>query len=454
MDGDRGRSSGSAESSGEVRGVVDRVDSPVESRVADDRGGEVLRAGIVRRRRRWRWSSVAALIVVVSGLLVLRDRDAATRSRTGPTPATVEYAAVFVRDEMTLVARRPDGREQIIWQVPTEIRASHKIQNVGVRVYASAAGWVAVTGIKSEGFFFVDLLNPDRAPRFVGVIGPSGGHATTGSWNPAGTLFAAVERDRYSVVIDPATGDVTQLATGSPPVGFWPTWAADGSAILLGAAEPACVAVSADRRPYPGVKSRDLVMAPVDGGPVQDLIPKLADGRNRVYESGLWAVDNHCRVGAPFADVDSVAVVGFYTDTWVESVDVPGTIRESAFATSRPALWVLSTDPDHVFLHEVVAPTFATYGGPGTRSVRQVNRVAADNRGDPSIDLVAVAPDDSAVAVQTYTSAYGTTVGGVVTVARPGYVYLLPTDEEPAATLRGTFAGFVPVSLLDRLPAR
>jgi hypothetical protein len=414
--------------------------------VTEDRG----------HRGRWAIAVAAGLVAAtVSTLVILQqirepaptdhpDITTPAPSTLSPTPTTAVVPAsssdavvVSLTKSGDLVASGSDGTQHVLGQVPAavvESEATHYAPGATpyLHAFVSATGWVAVTGVASEGFWFFDLNDPSREARFVALEGPPGGHESQGSWNPAGTLFAAVELSRTAAIIDPATGELTKLDSTDPPVGYPPTWTADGSGILTGAAAPACV-TGATTEP------RSLAIAPITGEPELASVPALADGRNHVAGDGIWSNDNRCGADpqdgslAPLTDVVVVGPTG--AQTWIDGSDVaPAVVKGSVFASTRPTLWALTGDDGsrQMALYEVSSP----------HTLRVVNAVV-DGVIDGSFAFIsAVAPDDSAV---------------VVLMNGPGgdqTFYLLPTDGSRTATLDGNFAGFIPRSLVDDLSTR
>ena len=359
----------------------------------------------------------------------------ATPTSTPATSGESSVGTTAVNDDGELVATRPDGTRQSLGQIPSVILASERI--VGgwapgatpyVGAFVSSTGWVAITGMVSEGFWFYDLGDSSRAPRFVDLAGLPGGHTSAGSWNPAGTLFAAVELGRTAAIIDPATGEISRLDSTDAPLGYPPTWTADGSGLLTGSQPPACV--TAD----PTV-SRSLGIVPIDGGPEITMIPALADGRNLVAPDGIWAHDDTCgpESSAGITPISDVVVVGPHgPQSWVGATDVaPAVLSGSAFASTRSTLWVVALDSasGQIRLYDVTAPS----------DIRLANVVEEASVDGEFALISSVAADDSAV---------------VVLVDGPGSrrsFVLVPTDGSPTTTLEGEFGGFVPLPLLDAL---
>ena len=386
-----------------------------------------------RHRGRWGIAVVAGLVAaMVSTLVILQQirepaptdhpdiTTPAPSSTSSPTQTTAVVPAssndpvvVTLHKNGELVAYGSDGTEHVLGQVPAavgESEASHYSPGATpyLHAFVSATGWVAVTGFASEGFWFFDLADPSREARFVELQGRPGGHESQGAWNPAGTLFATVELSRTAVIIDPASGTLTRLDSTNPPVGYPPTWTADGSGILTGTPPPVCVTGTS-------APSREFAVAPIDGSAEVPQADDLADGPNNVLSDGIWSNDNRCA-----------------TDQWVDATDLaPSVLKASAFATTRPTLWALTEDRNsrQVALYEVSA----------AHITRLVNTVANGVVDGSFAFVAAVAPDDSALVVLMNVPDGNQTF------------YVLPTDGTPTATLDGGFAGFVPLSLIDDL---
>ena len=391
-------------------------------------------------RRGWMVMATVGMAAAVLATLVLvrvaNEKPPSVRP-SGPTITPESYEGTVARLNGDLVVVGVDGNEQVIGHIPASVLQSEQLVGgwpSGVAEYLradlSSAGWVAVTGFVSEGFWFFDLRDPSLAPRWVALAGRTSGSTSAGTWNPDGTLFAAVEKDTTAVIIDPATGQLSRLPSVDPPLGYPPTWTADGSGILTGET------VRCDGG-FPSAQRR-LAIVPIDGGPESDVIPDLADGLQGVSTGGMWATDDRCTAdagGTPDLLAGASAVVVARSpsgvETWVDAAKItPEVLRHSVFATTRPALWVLTTEegsPARFLLHEVAAP----------QSDRVVNTVTFNSAIPQQYVIVGVAPDDSAVVV-------------LVTGPSDGQkFYLVPTDGSPVVQLDDEFAGFVPRSMLN-----
>jgi hypothetical protein len=358
---------------------------------------------------------------------------------TAPAPSAAVAATEVIAATGDLVATRPGGTRQRLGRIPSVILRSRQI--VGSRpmgfagdwppsatpyvsASVSASGWVAVTGVVSEGFWFFHLGAPSREPRFVSVAGWPGGHMSRGTWNPAGTLFATVENGRNAVVIEPTRG-FSRLKSADAPVGYLPTWTADGSGLLTGSEPPVCVTAAP-------IVSRSLGIVPIDGGPVTAAIPDLADGGNGVAAGGIWAHADTCRAASKGPEI--VVVASGRPQSWVDSRDVAGgALVGFSFASTRPTLWALAVAP--------ASSELRLYDVRGPHSVRLANTLEADGT---VVGIMSVAADDSAVIVAVDDR--------TATIWRRTFA-LVPTDGGPVTTLKGEFSGFVPLSMLERLAA-
>jgi|GEM_PF-4701865 len=393
-------------------------------------------------RRGWMVMATVGMVAVLVATLVLvrvANEKPPTVRPAGPTITSESYEGTVARLNGDLVVVGVDGNEQVIGHIPASVLQSEQLVggwpggvNKYLRAELSSAGWVAVTGFVSEGFWFFDLRDPSVSPRWVALAGRTSGSTSAGTWNPDGTLYAAVEQDTTAVIIDPATGQLSRLPSVDPPIGYPPTWTADGSGILTGEA------VRCDGRSP--IRQRRLAIVPIDGGPESENIPDLADGLQDVSSGGMWATDNQCTADPrgtpdPFADPSALVVAKSPSgaETWVDAAKItPEVLRHSVFATTRPTMWVLTTEdgnPARVLLHEIASP----------QSDRVVNTFTYDSASPQQYVIVGVAPDDSTVLVL---------VNG-----QHRKFYLVPTDGSPAVELDGEFAGFVPRSMLDGLSA-
>ncbi len=414
-----------------------------------------------RRRMAVAIGMVAALIATVVIVRQLLDDDSTRQPIIRPAPdlstVTVEstavpetvptttpalgdvpsidppYSAVMLNGGSDLVAVGTDGVGARFTTIPPSEAGLY------VKVDLSNAGWVAETGLMSEGFWFYNLRDPEGTRRFVALAGPSSGSTSRGTWSPDGTLYAAVERDTTAAVIDPKTGLITRRPSTNPPVGYPPTWTEDGKGILTGEPAPTCLEPGADNQ-------RTLSIVWIAGGAEQSwTIPgavyPIADGFNG-FGSGTWASDDLC--GTPPSDgsqqaLTDVAVVdatslSSVATPWIAATDVaPGLLRDSVFASQAPELWVVAErGPGDRFvqLYRVT--------GPGQYEV--VNTLTAAVAEGSYVMIAGVAPDNSAVVVHA------------IGPSDRGRFYLMPTDGSPPTTLDGEFGGFVPTSLIEDLP--
>jgi hypothetical protein len=378
-----------------------------------------------RGRRRWVIVAVAGMVAALLITLLVLDvtrvaapdlRPVATTPRPpdsigpAPEPESSDFVAMTKRPTGAVVAVAADGWQQAIASPSTELIAD-----------ISASGWVAGTGGMSEGFYFFNLHDPDETLRFVDLAGLPGGHTSRGKWNPDGTLYAAVEGGRTLAIIDPATGDISRLQSAHPPIGYPPTWTADGTGVLTGVAEESC---SDGRR-----DDREFAIVPIDGGAESSTIPALADGLNRVSAGGasVTGVSRARCVG----EVDSASLEIVQPSGRAEQVSLaPGLLLDFVFASTNSAVWVLSSGADG-------RPALVEVGSSGDAAV--VNTFDDPSSGIPYI--AGVAPDDSMVAVQRWEGSRART-------------WLVPTDGSLVIEVDGQFAGFVPRALLATVPTK
>jgi hypothetical protein len=387
---------------------------------------------VVVARRRWRIAvAVGMVAALIAAVVIVREiRDNPTKlpiigppSSTTVVAATASgFATLTLRNVGGLNAIGPDRTEHPIAGVPSPAVDSF------VQLDVSATGWVAETGIASNGFWFFQLRDPAGSRHFVDIAELPGGRTSRGAWSPDGTLYATVESGTTLVIVHPDTRVVTRLPSAHPPIGHRPTWTADGSGILAGQLASPCV-TNGD------TAARTLTIIPIDGSPEITAIPALADGMNHVTTGGLWSNDNQCGTFYPTdaqPSLSDVVVVGPNgTTSWFDAPNAPARLRQSVFATTRQELWVLAE-------RDRVTRVVDLYRASAPHDVHVVNTLGVGVDGESKVYIAAVAPDDTAVVVL---------VSGVAQRA----FYLVPTDGSPTTALDGEFAGFVPMSLVDEL---
>jgi hypothetical protein len=389
---------------------------------------------------------VAALIVAAVIVRTIVDRDSTRLPVISPAPTTApapsthgDYAAVELGTDQKLVAVRNDGTRTVIGTIPHHVVAAVRASNwkgwlgpMFSSIEVSAKGWVAVTGRLSGGFWFFDLHHPDDPGRFVAIPEPSGGDDSHGAWNPDGTLFAAVARGRYAVIVDPTTFEQSQLTSSQPPLGPAVTWTADGSGILTGQPAELCATTNPA-----------LTIVPLDGGAESQSIPRLAGGQPHLAEGGKKLNPEPCPPTTAQWPVAQVTVSsGSERTVWVSADDVRSTVLQfyaCAFASKSDSLWVVgidSTDPRRAVLYDVQSPHLV-------RAASTIELPAGSYQTIFAARSVDVAPDDSAVVVGLDLA--------------PGTAYtvlayrLVPTDGSEPTELRAQFVGFTPTTLVDEL---
>ncbi len=176
--------------------------------------------------------------------------------------------------------------------------------------------------------------------------------------------------------------------------------------------------------------------------PTTSKVTAPSDGRLLVGDPPIWTTDGTGTITSPsqtaFGEI-SVEQRG-ERQAWASSTDVqPAELLDSTVSSNGDSLWVLAavgTGSKRIELDHVPSPhvvrTVNTLGRPNTE-VREVD----------SAFMVAVAPDDASAVVGLHYSS------GTVYDA-PSY-HLVPTDGSEPTDLRGPFAGFVPVTLVDEL---
>jgi hypothetical protein len=331
---------------------------------------------------------------------------------TGPSPAVIappppsielpapsapvadRYQALVIRYDdkaAVIVSVRADRQERVIASIPTLER------RVG-NLVPSADGWLAnVNGAKSE---FIDLRDPGRAPRPF-----STGETTRGySWNPDGR-FAFWDEIGAMTLIDPETGAETQL-TVRGPLNDVVGWTADGSALLAygeGGSDPPIYS-GGERVTVPAWRVIRL-----DGGPDETTVPDLDLGlvrgarygqrgaRLQVCErgSGQSANGEPEHYDCPDELMGGVVgdIPGGTVTTWYGGELAPDDVDDASFGGDGTTMWLLLD-------RRVGGRQFALarIAAPGTAQVVTASGLPA--AGYDPFSIVAVAPDDSLVAVE------------------------------------------------------
>jgi hypothetical protein len=259
----------------------------------------------------------------------------------------------------------------------------------------SADGWLAIlSGAESE---FIDLRDPGHAPRPFSM-----GETTTGySWNPDGR-FVVWEESGLVTLIDPETGAETQLNVRGPLYDVL-GWTADGSALLAYGEARDSIYGGGERVTAPAWRVIRL-----DGGPDETTVPDLDLGlvrsapygqrgaRLQLCERGSGESANgepehyDCPddlMGGVVGDAPGASVT-----TWYGSELAPDDVDDASFGGDGTAMWLLLDR--RVGGRQFVLARVDT---PGTARVVAASGLPA--AGYDPFSIVAVAPDDSLVAV-------------------------------------------------------
>ena len=197
------------------------------------------------------------------------------------------------------------------------------------------------------GWVFVDLLSADRPPRLVSGI------TDGGRWGPT-DLFALSLNGGRPAVIDPVTGEVTEIPNakfpgGSPDI----IWSADGAGFL--ASEGGSFGGISEVDGSSNIQPRTWRLTPLDGSADRPGVPALDPyGTTRyVTEGGSWLT-----VGACPSVLDMCLPNGQLTDgtlqnqvvvadaegkstTWYDD-DLPGArLMQSSFSFDGSSIWLL-----------------------------------------------------------------------------------------------------------------
>jgi hypothetical protein len=308
-------------------------------------------------------------------------------------PVADTYQALLVRYQdkaAVIVAVRADRQERVIASIPpVKTRIGDLVPSVD--------GWLArVNGAASE---FIDLRDPGRAPHPF-----STGEATRGySWNPDGR-FAFWDENGALTLIDPETGAETHLTVRGPLYNEVLGWTADGSALLAYGEARDSIYGGGERVTDPAWRVIRL-----DGGPDETAVPDLDLGllRSAPYgqrgarlqlcerghgestngETGHYDCPDEL-MGGVVGDIPGGTVT-----TWYGGELAPDVVDDASFGGDGTAMWLLLDR--RVGGRQFVLARVDT---PGTAQVVTASGLPA--AGYDPFSIVAVAPDDSLVAVE------------------------------------------------------
>jgi len=316
---------------------------------------------------------------------------APTEAPAPSVPVADRYQALVVRyeaDAAVIVAVRADRQERVVASIPTVER---RLWNL----VPSADGWLAIQ--YADGWEFIDLRVPEAAPRPFSI-----GDRTTGySWNPDGR-FAAWDESGLVTLIDPETGAETQHNLRGPLFDVL-RWTADGSALLARGEAGDAIYAGTERVTDPAWRVIRL-----DGGPDDTTVPDLdlglvrsarygqrgarlqlcerGRGQSTGGDTGHYDCPDELR-GAVVGDAPGAGVT-----TWYGGELAPDDVNDASFGGDGTAMWLLLD-------RRVGGRQFALarIDTPGTARVVATSGLPA--AGYDPFSIVAVAPDDSLVAV-------------------------------------------------------
>lgn len=327
--------------------------------------------------------------------------------------------------------------------------------------FPSADGWLAmVDGDASE---FIDLRAPGRAPRPFSV-----GEATTGfSWNPDGR-FAIWDENGLMTLIDPETGTETQLTVRGPLYDVL-GWTADGSALLARGEAGDAIYAGGERVTDPAWR-----VIRFDGGPDETTVPDLDLGLVRSARYGQRGArlqlcargDGESTGGEPehydCPDEFNGAVVGdapgASVTTWYGGELAPDDVDDASFGGDGTAMWLLLD-------RRVGGRQFALARVDTPGAARVVAASGLPAAGYDPFSIVAVAPDDSLVAVNASGLVLVEPITGRSTPIEGRFLAFIASTTsdtwggepfrpvEPSASLEPVLPAYPPLPSLDDLNA-
>jgi hypothetical protein len=293
-------------------------------------------------------------------------------------PVADQYQALVLRSEAdaaVIVAVRGDRQERVVASIPIVDRPLEL-------VVPASDGWLAL--LYRDGWEFLDLRDPGRPPRPFTLSETNSGW----SWHPDGR-FAAWDESGLVTLIDPGTGAETQLTVRgplNPVVG----WTADGSAMLARGDGGDSIFVGGERVTDPAWRVIRL-----DGGPDETVVPGLDLGLVRSAQFGTGGARLQLCEDPDCPDVPLGAVVGEAPDgtvtAWYRDELAPDEVDAASFGGDGTTMWLLLD-------RRVGGRQFALarVDAPGAARVVAASGLPA---GYDRFSIVAVAPDDSLVAV-------------------------------------------------------
>jgi hypothetical protein len=404
---------------------------PLPSPTADEvaavvGGGERLR----RRTRRLRIAAVAvptaavvAAVAVVVGTSPFSRQslpDPATSGSPAPGDRSVApagpFEAIVVRGTR-LVAIDSTGRER-------GVRDLRRIDLTAADLeyaYISTAGILGLEpgggpSSAAVGHVLVDLTVPGAAEVLVR------GLFDQRTWSPDGTRLFTMGNHGVAVVIDAATGRQTEVDLhGGRLPGGGPSliWSGDGTAIVVQSAD----------------SGQPLVLAPIDGGAPRPLGQSFWERGGRTMGPGGTVLQpftcSGSAEGCPSGAVRLGAPDGDTTVLYSGQADRATLFGATLSSDGRSAFVLLGAPEPNTLL---VARSDAAL------DPLMLATVAVSTTRYASLD---VSPDDAVGLITTVTDPDAETF----TVEQ----HLVPLDGNPPVRLDGTFAGWVPTSVVDQM---
>ncbi len=290
----------------------------------------------------------ATTVALPSTTIAQTEPDRTGLSRTGPFEMLTLSAVDEVgREGVDVGVESPDGDSRLVRHVNnSELPDGWTLSSSGS---VSSTGWLALSAQSTGefGWVFVDLLSADRPPRLVSGI------TDGGRWGPT-DLFALSLNGGRPAVIDPTTGEVTEISNAKLPGGHPDIiWSADGAGLL--ASEGGSFGGISEVDGSSNIQPRTWRLTPLDGSADQPGVPALDPyGTTRyVTEGGSWLT-----VGACGSVLDMCLPNGQLTDgtlqnrvvvadaagnstTWYDD-DLPGArLMQSDFSFDGSSIWLL-----------------------------------------------------------------------------------------------------------------
>jgi hypothetical protein len=290
----------------------------------------------------------APTVALPSTTIAQAEPDRTGLSRTGPFEVlTLSAVDELGREGVDVGVESPDGDSRLVRHVNnSELPDGWTLSSYGT---VSSTGWLALSAQSTGafGWVFVDLLSADRPPRLVSGI------TDGGRWGPT-DLFALSLNGGRPAVIDPMTGEVTEIPNAKLPGGHPDIiWSADGAGLL--ASEGGSFGGISEVDGSSNIQPRTWRLTPLDGSADQPGVPALDPyGTTRyVTEGGSWltigacgSVLDMCLPNGQLMDGTLqnrvvVADAAGNSTTWYDD-DLPGArLMQSDFSFDGSSIWLL-----------------------------------------------------------------------------------------------------------------